>query len=357
MIEVADVTGAHCQAPRWSADGLQLAYEVYRPKKDTRETWIAELDSASRVTKRQEVSTGRSQASTLLGGRKAPIVDFEWAPTMTLLSKPYILSSRGPKKNFDLFADGDWLTKKNPGNDGQPSWSRDGRYIAYASQRQHSGDIYVIDLGGNPDSHMRATLWPNATEFRPQWSPTKNFLLFTRSQEGRNGQDIGLVIDVRRPQDTTRMVTQWPGDEIRPSWSPDGVRIAFYSNRGYKADSKRFDLWVIGVDGNNERKLASDVVVDEHAGPAWTPDNQNILYVKRDFKRDNPIEWVRVDGSKRGVLVTNTQLNSDLVLHGRDDAWQLAFRSLGRRGAKDMVWQRIYMTQLSAKDFGGTYAP
>ena len=96
-------------------------FEVYRPKKDTRETWIAEMDATDHVLKPSEVSTGRSQASALLGGRKAPIVDFEWAPTMTLLSKPYILSSRGPKKNFDLFADGDWLTKNNPGNDGQPT--------------------------------------------------------------------------------------------------------------------------------------------------------------------------------------------------------------------------------------------
>ena len=354
---VADKPGAHCQAPQWSADGLQLAYEVYRPKKDTRETWIAELAPSGTVIKRSEVSTGRSQASALLGGRKAPIVDFEWAPTMTLLSKPYKLSSRGPKKNFDLFADGDWLTKNNPGNDGQPSWSHDGRYIGYASQRQDSGDIYVIDLGGNPDSHIRATLWPNATEFRPQWSPTKNFLLFTRSQEGANGQDIGLVIDIRRPEDTTRMVTQWPGDEIRPSWSPDGVRVAFYSNRGYKTDSKRFDLWVIGVDGKNEVKLATDVVVDEHSGPAWTPDGQNVLYVKRDFKRDNPIEWVRVDGGKGGTLTTDTQLNSDLVIFGKGGSWKLAFRSLGRRGAKDMVWQRIFTTEMKASDFGGQDAP
>ena len=244
---VADRANAHCQGPRWSADGKQLAYEVFQAKRDVRETWIVQLGPSLRPGQRQEVSAGRSRTSALLGGKKAPVVDFEWAPSMTLLSNPYIISSRGPKKNFDLFADGDWLTSSNPGNDGQPSWSSDGRLIAYASQRRDSGDIYVIDLT-NPDKHLRATLWPNATEFRPKWSPTKNFMLFTRSQEGKNGQDIGLVMDVKRPEDSTRMVTTWPGDEVRPSWSRRITCCVLFEQRSGRGP-KGFDLWVIGVDG------------------------------------------------------------------------------------------------------------
>ena len=63
---------------------------------------------------------------------------------------------REARKNFDLFADGAWLTT-NPGNDGQPAWSADGRYIACVSQQSESGDIFLLDLQGDIEKPIRAT--------------------------------------------------------------------------------------------------------------------------------------------------------------------------------------------------------
>lgn len=354
---IADRPSAHCQGPRWSPDGLQVAYDVYDPKKDSRETWITSFAPDGRKTGDKRVKVGGGSASGLLGGRKPPIVELEWAPNMKLLSKPYVFSSVGPRKNFDLFLDGDWFTK-NTGNDGQPAWSgagcpsnpECGRYIAYASQRKDSGDIYVLDLHGDPGKPIQTTFFRTATEFRPKWSPTKNYLLFTRSEEGNRGQDIALVIDVNRPMDTTQDVTNWTGDEIRPSWSPDGRRVAFYSNKDQRKKSKVFDLWVIDIDGQNPRKLDTDVVVDDHGGPAWTPDGSTILYVKQDFKKDNPVRWTRIDGSGGGTLKTGTQLNSDLSLFVQGDELRLAFKALGQKGSTEKTWERLFLVKLSMAD-------
>ena len=244
-----------------------------------------------------------------------------------------------------MYADGAWLTKN--GNDGQPSWSADGRFIAYASQQADSGDIFVIDLQGDIDQPKQATLWPNATEVRPSWSPTKNFLMFSRAQSGTKGQDIGVVMDVLRPMDSTRMVTNWDGDEVRPSWSPDGVRIAFYSNRG-KKNQKHFDLYVVGANGQNAKKLAEDVVVSDTSGPVWLPNGESILYVSRDYERNNPIRWVRTDGTAGGVLATGTQ--STLILHSC--RWAAAQASQGirarRGGRKDLA--KIYLVTFEESD-------
>jgi Tol biopolymer transport system component len=346
--QIADRPSAHCQAPRWAPDGSQIAYEVYDPSKDTRETWILRLTADGRRDgDATEVSAGRAQAADLLGGRKPPVVEFEWAPNMKLLSRPYVFSSRGANKNFDLFADGDWLTK-NPGNDGQPSWSKDGRYIAYASQQKDSGDIYAIDLQGEANP-IRLTFWPTATEFHPKFAPTGRTLMFTRAQSGSKGQDIGVIQDTGKPQETLRMVTEWPGDEIRPSWSPDGRLIAFYANKDTRSD-KVFDLWVVDASGQNAKKLASNVVVDEATGPAWAPDSSAVFFVQQDFKTDNPVKWVRADGSAHGTIDTGTQLNGDVSAFGKGDRIMLAFKALGQKGSTEKTWERLFLVTLTLAD-------
>ena len=350
---LADRPSAHCQAPRWSPDGKQLAYDVYNPKKDTREVWIVPISGSGSpdTGAMKEVTPGRSRATALLSGKKAPVVELAWAPDMNMLSKPFIFSALSPKKNFDLFVDGSWLTS-NSGNDGQPAWADFGekRFIAYASQRKAGGDVYVIDIMGD-QTPKRVTMWQNATEYGPRWAPGKPYLMFTRSSSGNKGQDIGLVMDVNRPKDTMKMVTEWRGDEIRPAWSPDARRVAFYSNKDNRKNDKIFDLWVVGVDGKNAKKLARDVVVDDHQGPAWTPDGSTVLYVKRDFKVDNPVRWVKADGSASGTLDTGTQLNSDLVLHDRGGGnMALAFKALGQKGSTDKTWERLYLVTFSIND-------
>ncbi len=348
---LADRPSAHCQAPRWSPDGKQLAYDVYNPKKDTREVWIVPINGSGtpNTGAMKEVLAGRSKAGQLLGGKKPPVVELEWAPDMKMLSKPFIFSALSPKKNFDLFIDGSWLTT-NSGNDGQPAWASFGekRFIAYASQRKAGGDIYVIDIMGD-QKPKRVTMFTNATEYAPRWAPGKPYLMFTRSMPGNRGQDIGLVLDVTRPKDTMKMVTEWRGDEIQPAWSPTARQVAFYSNKGNKND-KVFDLWVVGVDGKDPKKLAKNVVVDDHRGPAWTPDGTTLLYVKHDFKADNPVHWVRADGSAKGHLATGTQLNSDLALSMRAGKLALAFKALGQKGSTDKTWERLYMVTFDMTD-------
>ncbi len=346
--QIADRPAAHCDSPRWSPDGTQIAYDVYDPNKDTRETWIAHVTAdGHREGDPTEVTAGHTQAADLLSGRKPPVVEFEWAPNMKLLSRPYVFSSRGANKNMDLFADGDWLTK-NPGNDGQPSWSKDGRYIAYTSQQADSGDIYAIDLQGDTKP-IRLTFWPTATEFSPKWGPKGHTVLFTRSQSGNKGQDIGLIMDTGRPQETLRMVTEWPGDEARPSWSPDGNLIAFYANKDTKSD-KMFDLWVCDISGQNAKKLASNVVMDESNGPAWSPDSTTLFFVQQDFKADNPVQWVRADGTQHGNLDTGTQLNSDLAAFGKGDKVMVAFKALGQKGSTEKTWNRIFLVSFAMSD-------
>ena len=93
-----------------------------------------------------------------------------------------------------------------------------------------------------------------------------------------------------------------------------------------------------------------DIVVDDHDGPQWLPDGQTVLFVKRDFKRDNPVMWARADGSASGRLETGTQLNGDLALYGDGGPMKLAFKALGQTGSSNKTWERLYVVTFTAAD-------
>ena len=347
--EIMARPSAHCQAPLWSPDGKNIAVDIYNPKKDTREVWIAKLNRDLQMVKESQVAPLGQKASRLNGGKAPPVIEFAWTPDMEMLSPPYVFSSQGlNRKNFDIYVDGSWLTEANRGNDGQPSFSNDSNYLAYTSQQKDSGDIMLIDFNQNVDKPIRLTKTPYATEYHPQWHPTHSKLLFIRSQKSR-GQDIVLIEDVRNPQTSERVLTDWGADEIRPHWSPNGKWIAFYSNEKSGSD-KIFDLWIIRANGKDAKKLAKDVVVDDHKGAVWGPNSKTVFYVKRDFKKSNPIMWVKVDSGKKGILMKETQMNSDLAIHYDRDKLNLAFRAVGVQGSTKKTWYRVYVTSFTLAD-------
>ena len=113
------------------------------------------------------------------------------------------------------------------GGDTYPSWSPDGRRIAFVSYRDHPdfGEIYVMDADGENERNL-----------------TNNPL----------------------------------GHDTHPSWSPDGSRIAFASDRDY--GPRALDVYVMTADGADVRRVVADEAGDS-MWPTWTPDGEYMAYV------------------------------------------------------------------------------
>jgi Tol biopolymer transport system component len=83
-----------------------------------------------------------------------------------------------------------------------------------------------------------------------------------------------------------RRLTQSPGPDFDPSWSPDGTRIAFRAER-----SGEPEIWVMNADGTGKRRLTAGL------SPAWSPDGSLIAFSGRAG-----LSVIRPDGSGRRVL-------------------------------------------------------
>ena len=122
-------------------------------------------------------------------------------------------------------ADGSNPRKLVPGMeiDYNASFSHDGEWVVFTSDRSGSADIYRVRLDGR--DLERLTDSP-AFDDQAALSPDNRSLAFASSRGGST--DI-YIMDLASRE--IRNLTNAPGGDFRPSWSPDGQTIAFSSDR------------------------------------------------------------------------------------------------------------------------------
>ena len=89
----------------------------------------------------------------------------------------------------------------------------------------------------------------------------------------RNSSDV-WVISVDGTQN--RQLTDHPSNDLHPVWSPDGRQIAFESTR-----SGTGQIWLVGAEGGAARQVTT--VSTGAAQPCWSPDGSQIAFVSEVF--------------------------------------------------------------------------
>jgi Tol biopolymer transport system component len=115
-------------------------------------------------------------------------------------------------------------------------------------------------------------------------------------------------------------LTNNPAIDQEPTWSPDGMRIAFASNRD--GDPYSSSIYTMKADGDDVKRLAQN-----GNGPAWSPDGKRIAFFSL---RDQQIYTVNADGSDL-IRLTNSPAPGNGTAQGAPvwspDGQQIAFRS------------------------------
>lgn len=171
-----------------------------------------------------------------------------------------------------------------------PFWSPDGQQIATVIETEDGArDLFVVNSDGGPLTNLTGSLEPPV--ILAGWSPDGSCVGFHAGYEGNRN-----IYTIRPDGTDLRQLTDFQGDEIFGSWSPDGTRIVFLRTGDLDGDGE-WDgsaMWVMNADGNSATQLLepSSMVGDAR----WSPDGQRIAF---QSLRDNKWEIyvMKSDGS------------------------------------------------------------
>jgi Tol biopolymer transport system component len=157
------------------------------------------------------------------------------------------------------------------------SFSNDGQWVVFTSERYGSSDIFRVRPNGM--GLERLTDDP-AYDDQAALSPDGNSLAFVSTRD--TGTTDIYVMDMKTRK--VRNLTNSPGGDFRPSWSPNGQMIAFSSDRGTKIQRSKgtwehvhqASVYVMGADGRNPHKISAD---GQFAGsPKWSADGSRLVF-------------------------------------------------------------------------------
>jgi Tol biopolymer transport system component len=156
-----------------------------------------------------------------------------------------------------------------PGHPEGLTWSPNGRRLAYSGgatdDEQTSGDIYVVDSGGGTPHRVSGR--PGYTNEFPSWSRDSAWLTYA-STRGARGDDRALWL-VKVDGTRRRMLT--PAGR-HSTWTADGTRIVFASLRGARGDRRR--LWILTLKKSTPRRFGA--VGGEF--PKWSPSGKILAF-------------------------------------------------------------------------------
>ncbi len=187
-----------------------------------------------------------------------------------------------------------------------PALSPDGKLISFISygsllRGEVFPDLYLAnaETGERITRLVKSTTNPDFEQLRfiysqPSFSQDGKLLAFT-GQKG--GKDVLYVMDVARRR-VVRSI-QTPVDQVlNPSFSPDNGRIVFSGLKGGITD-----LWVVNVDGSGARQLNNDLHGDSH--PQWSPDGRTIAFAS-DRGSDTDFDVLRFGKFKISLMDVET---------------------------------------------------
>ncbi|MFN8179236.1 MAG: protein kinase [bacterium] len=222
--------------PSVCRSGRRLAYATHASSGDANDVILLDL-----ATRREQIIGGASDDNMPAIAPDGSLVAFSsnrWSSRYELWTQRV--------ENGGLVGEPVRLTDQ-PGHVSHPSFSSDGRWIAYYRVAGEDRDIWTIPAaGGRPN---RFTQEPHDAIY-PVWSPDGTRICFLSQRE--EGLQVWIEpVREGRPAGPARRVTAGAVLSCPPTWSPDGSAVAFV-----RSAPGSYEIWVAAAGGTvSERRI------------------------------------------------------------------------------------------------------
>jgi Tol biopolymer transport system component/serine/threonine protein kinase len=290
--------------PRWSPDGAHIVFQnVERTKFNVRV-----VDVAQRTL---------YWVTNDLFNNLNPV----WSHSGKLI---YFSSDRGGGYNvWRVQFSSDGVAANSPhqittgaGQDVELAMSPDGRRLALSILKQNA-DVWRLPVSpetGKPTGEPEELITTTREDSRASWSPDGTKIAFNSDRGGDMNIWLYSFSDA-----STRQLTKGPGGDFQATWSPDGKSIGFFSSRSGNADILSLELETSAL-----KQLTNSSAIE--INPFFSPDGKYIAYQSDQTGR--PEVWVmNADG-------TNARQLTRVGLRGHFLRWNKAgdaviFRAVG----------------------------
>lgn len=210
-----------------------------------------------------------------------PIMSPSWSPNGRQIAYVSFENSRAGIYLQEVASGGRRLLSEFPGINGAPAWSPDGRKLAIVLSKSGTPNIYVMDIGSHQLTQLTNDFYINT---EPAWAPDGKSLLFTSNRSG--GPQIYQV------NLNSRAISRvsFEGDyNARASYTKDGKQIAMIHRV-----SGIYSIAVLDLDTGITKILTNRTI--DSASPSIAPNNSMILY-DTVYGNRNVLAMVSADGN------------------------------------------------------------
>jgi eukaryotic-like serine/threonine-protein kinase len=300
--------------PSWSPDGRELAFATQpvfdspQDRPSPSELWTVSVED------------GRTRRVTT-----ADAVQPAWSPHGQRLAYWGLAKGSSRRDLWTVAAGGGAPVPvtEDDAVDWSPAWSPDGRHLYFSSDRGGSVNLWRIALdetSGRVRGRPERVTTPAAFAHHACFARDKGTLAYVSTSVEQElqrvafdpraaravGEPQSLARDLRRPSfpdvspdgewvvysqtepqedlllsrldgSGRRALTNDAARDRRPRFSPDGTRIAFYSDRG-----GNYEVWTISRDGGGLRPITRDPRRRNARHPAWSPDGTRLFFSRTE---------------------------------------------------------------------------